>query len=83
MLGHSSAAMTLDAYAGLFEDDVDAVLDRLHGARVHQVCTEARVVPLRPVFGDTAFPCGAGHSLWGSRGLNPGPTDYESAALTG
>ena len=21
--------------------------------------------------------------LWGSRGLNPGPTDYESAALTG
>lgn len=20
---------------------------------------------------------------WGSRGLNPGPTDYESAALTG
>lgn len=29
MLGHSSAAMTLDVYAGLFGDDLDAVADAL------------------------------------------------------
>ena len=28
MLGHASAAMTLDVYAGLFGDDLDAVADR-------------------------------------------------------
>lgn len=34
MLGHASAAMTLDVYSGLFEDDLDAVADRLDaGAR--------------------------------------------------
>ena len=29
MLGHASAAMTLDVYAGLFADDLDAVADAL------------------------------------------------------
>jgi len=29
MLGHASAAMTLDVYSGLFDDDLDAVADRL------------------------------------------------------
>ncbi len=29
MLGHASAAMTLDIYAGLFADDLDAVGDQL------------------------------------------------------
>jgi cytochrome c peroxidase len=32
MLGHASAAMTLDVYAGLFADDLDAVADRLDRA---------------------------------------------------
>lgn len=30
MLGHASAAMTLDTYADLFDDDLDAVSDALH-----------------------------------------------------
>ena len=34
MLGHASAAMTLDIYAGLFADDLDAVADRLDRAVV-------------------------------------------------
>ncbi|WP_211754483.1 tyrosine-type recombinase/integrase [Nocardioides gansuensis] len=34
MLGHASAAMTLDVYAGLFGDDLDAVADRLDRAAV-------------------------------------------------
>lgn len=29
MLGHASAAMTLDVYADLFEDDLDVVAGRL------------------------------------------------------
>ena len=32
MLGHASAAMTLDVYAGLFDDDLDTVADRLDAA---------------------------------------------------
>ena len=33
MLGHASAAMTLDIYADLFEDDLDDVSDRLDKVR--------------------------------------------------
>jgi hypothetical protein len=29
MLGHASAAMTLDVYAGLFSDELDALAERL------------------------------------------------------
>jgi integrase len=32
MLGHAKASMTLDVYADLFEDDLDAVADRLDAA---------------------------------------------------
>jgi integrase len=32
MLGHASAAMTLDVYAGLFDDELDDVADRMSGA---------------------------------------------------
>lgn len=50
MLGHASAAMTLDVYSGLFDDDLDAVADRLDAAardsRVPQVCPEATVTPI-------------------------------------
>jgi integrase len=33
MLGHASAAMTLDVYSDLFDDDLDAVAEALHKAR--------------------------------------------------
>lgn len=33
MLGHKSAAMTLDVYADLFDDDLEAVSDALDQAR--------------------------------------------------
>ena len=33
MLGHASAAMTLDTYADLFDDDLEAVATALHEAR--------------------------------------------------
>jgi hypothetical protein len=41
MLGHASAAMTLDTYADLFEDDLDAVSDRMN-----EVHAKASVVDL-------------------------------------
>jgi integrase len=37
MLGHSSAAMTLDIYADLFDDDLNAVADRLDEAVSAQI----------------------------------------------
>jgi integrase len=37
MLGHSSAAMTLDTYADLFDDDLDAVANALGVARDREV----------------------------------------------
>ncbi|WP_368664935.1 tyrosine-type recombinase/integrase [Mycobacterium sp. E3298] len=36
MLGHASAAMTLDIYADLFDDDLEAVATALHDAHVRQ-----------------------------------------------
>jgi site-specific recombinase XerD len=41
MLGHASAAMTLDVYAGLFDDDLDGLADRMDEAHVYSACTKA------------------------------------------
>jgi integrase len=52
MLGHASAAMTLDVYAGLFGDDLDAVADRLDEAAVRARADSVRTrVNLRPLSG--------------------------------
>lgn len=45
MLGHASAAMTLDVYAGLFQTDMDLVAERLD-ALVPRTCPEPVVVDL-------------------------------------
>lgn len=42
MLGHASAAMTLDIYAGLFDDDLDAVGERLSDAAGADAADSAR-----------------------------------------
>jgi integrase len=53
MLGHASAAMTLDVYAGLFGDDLDAVADRLDeaAARARADClrTDGQITTQLPV----------------------------------
>lgn len=46
MLGHASAAMTLDTYADLFDDDLDAVADALDQARNNS--SVAKMWPKRP-----------------------------------
>jgi integrase len=43
MLGHASAAMTLDVYSDLFEDDLDAVAERLDAVRA-----ASRIAPPLP-----------------------------------
>jgi integrase len=40
MLGHASAAMTLDTYADLFDDDLNAVSDRLDDVRARRIAQE-------------------------------------------
>lgn len=51
LLGHASAAMTLDVYSGLFDDDLDAVASRLDDLLVPRACPERAPEPvtLRPV----------------------------------
>lgn len=41
MLGHASAAMTLDVYADLFDDDLDAVSNALDRSRAAQLGSDA------------------------------------------
>jgi len=50
MLGHASAAMTLDVYAGLFYDDFDGVAAR-PDQECHSIATRqsrGEVIELRP-----------------------------------
>ena len=42
MLGHASAAMTLDVYAGLFGDDLDDLADRLDRAAMAAAADQVR-----------------------------------------
>jgi integrase len=45
MLGRASAAMTLDVYSGLFDDDLDAVAERLDVAAISARVPRARPEP--------------------------------------
>jgi integrase len=50
MLGHASASMTLDVYSGLFDDDLDALADRLDEAAARSAAdytrTDGRILAL-------------------------------------
>ena len=70
MLGHASAAMTLDVYAGLFGDDLDAVaalLDSHVPHLRHSGEIEAAGEGVQDAVG--ALTCG--NVGWGSVGLEP------------
>jgi len=53
MLGHASAAMTLDRYAGLFTDHLEAVADRMDAVLAEDAChesaTESTITPIKRV----------------------------------
>ena len=42
MLGHKSAAMTLDVYSGLFDDDLDALAERMDVASARSAADSVR-----------------------------------------
>jgi len=44
MLGHKSAAMTLDRYAALWPDRLDEVADRIDTARLDEKKKSARTI---------------------------------------
>ncbi|MDT0263975.1 tyrosine-type recombinase/integrase [Jatrophihabitans lederbergiae] len=65
MLGHASAAMTLDLYADLFDDDLEAVADRLDVLR-----ESARVARLLHAPPESESESGPGTTIGpGNRGL--------------
>jgi len=50
MLGHASAAMTLDIYAGLFDDDLEALAEKMDAAAeavVPLLCPADTVAPFQ------------------------------------
>jgi integrase len=49
MLGHASAAMTLDIYAGLFADDLDTVADQRDRALARTNADQMRTKGASPV----------------------------------
>lgn len=51
MLGHASAAMTLDRYAELFDDDLDTVADRLDGIHASLVPNAVHSSPVIELVG--------------------------------
>jgi len=64
MLGHASAAMTLDGYSGLFDDDLDEVAERLDAdSRVAKVCPQAQIRDFENHAG-TLQPSQYGASRW-------------------
>ena len=60
-LGHASAAMTLDVYAGLFGDDLDAVADRLDtaasAARADSLRTDGQNADVLPLDQEDGHAC--------------------------
>ncbi|MCI0156385.1 site-specific integrase [Leifsonia shinshuensis] len=76
MLGHASAAMTLDVYADLFDDDLDAVGDALSRLGSPEVVSKVWANPENAASEPTADGLGSlrrtGWAPWGS---NPRPAD--------
>jgi hypothetical protein len=54
MLGHASATMTLDVYADLFDDDLDAIGDALSRLGAPEVVGEVWANPKTPASESTA-----------------------------
>lgn len=79
MLGHATAQITLDRYAGLYEEDLEHLAERLDGrfreAAVAQAWPSgvADVVELRSA--EPSGPASQGFPLWARQGSNLRPTD--------
>lgn len=56
MLGHASAAMTLDVYGHLFDDDLDAVSAALDYARAVSIAGDLRAINDSRTFANLSDP---------------------------
>ena len=89
MLEHASAAMTLDVYAGLFADDLDAVAARLDAAPSQLLADQMRTEPPDRAASEASELDTSVKKVVLTRGdtwsrlgdLNPRPTHYECVAL--
>src|SRR5512144_15122 len=75
MLGHVSAAMTLDVYAGLFNDDLDQVAERLHDAALDAMRTKRGPGTLGDYRQDRDRRTDLRFCRWAAWGSNPEPAD--------
>ena len=75
MLGHASAAMTLDVYAGLFDDELDSIAERMEEdalrTRADWLRTGSGIVPLRPTSLATEDSSDLAKRMVGPVGLEP------------
>jgi hypothetical protein len=71
MLGHVSAAMTLDVYSGLFDDDLTALADRMDAAA--RAAADARVGAATRR--DSREGKTSRSARWAPWGSNPQPAD--------
>jgi hypothetical protein len=80
MLGHASAAVTLDVYSGLFDDDLDAVADRMDQAFTRNLADRGLKRALRTFRKQEG---GRDLAVYRSRlsESNRRPTHYECVAL--
>lgn len=81
MLGHASAAMTLDVYADLFEDDLEQVADRLDRAARQGTDQHCSGHCRGPVQKKNPRPVAWGFSWSRLTESNRRPTHYECVAL--
>jgi site-specific recombinase XerC len=74
MLGHASAAMTLDMYADLFDDDLEAVAERLNvlreAARVACSLHDYQLTVIATAAETATAPAIQGCRWWAILGLN-------------
>src|SRR5205807_4290745 len=78
LLGHASAAMTLDVYSGLFDDDLDAVADRLDEAAVRARADFCGLIGTRTSSRSSQQPTDQRVYRCGGWGSNPRPRDYRA-----
>ncbi len=87
LLGHSQISITADTYTSLFEDAEREAAEAAAALVPRAVRGRGvpNVFPQAPSDGSDETPENAKPQVrwWGGRDSNPGPTDYESAALTG
>jgi integrase len=89
-LGHSSIKITSDIYSSVTAEVAHDAAERTAAIVPRKIKASNSSVPTSCPRSDKSDGAtggvthvSAGHSGWGGWGSNPGPTDYESAALTG